>query len=207
MKRLTGVLLLVALTAMLLGAEKKGDRKGEKKKPKKFQATCPVQGEPAEKDSVILFKGKPLYFCCMSCPDVFDGTPSIYLSKVHRQWLQTGEIAQVACPLKGHVLDPDLAVAVTVGGVKLKVCCPGCAKKLKTLKGDKKIDAVFASLTKGFTLQSKCPVSGKPIDAAQVVTYQKQKVYFCCPKCKKPFTASPKKYLAKLPQLRVKKKK
>ena len=176
------------------------------KKPKEFRATCPVLGEPAEKDALVMFQGKKLYFCCQSCPDIFNVTPRIYLTKVHLQWYQTGEIVQVACPLKGHVLDPDLSVTITVGGEKLKLCCPGCQAKLGKLKGDKKIDAVFKNIARGFTLQSKCAVSGKPIDAAHVVTFRKQKVWFCCPKCKKAFLANPKKYLAKLPQLKAKKK-
>ena len=197
--------LLAVVAATSIAAEQKGKKK-KAKKPAEFKATCPVLGELAEKDALMLYRGKKPYFCCQSCPDIFNATPRVYTTAVHRQWFQTGEIAQVACPLKGHDLDDVLSVAVTVGGVKVKVCCPGCAKKLAALKGDKKVAAVFASLGKGFTLQSKCAVSGKPIDAAHVVTFRKQKVWFCCPKCKKAFLANPKKYLAKLPQLKAKKK-
>lgn len=197
--------LLAVVAATSIAAEQKGKKK-KAKKPAEFKATCPVLGELAEKDALMMYRGKKLYFCCQSCPDIFNATPRVYTTAVHRQWFQTGEIAQVACPLKGHDLDDVLSVAVAVGGVKVKVCCPGCAKKLAALKGDKKVAAVFASLGKGFTLQSKCAVSGKPIDAAHVVTFRKQKVWFCCPKCKKAFLANPKKYLAKLPQLKAKKK-
>ena len=200
---LLGLLAVVAATS--IAAEKKGEKK-KAKKPAEFKATCPVLGELAEKDALVMYRGKKLYFCCQSCPDIFNATPKVYTTAVHRQWFQTGEIAQVACPLKGHDLDDVLSVVVAVGGVKVKVCCPGCAKKLAALKGDKKVAAVFASLDKGFTLQSKCAVSGKPIDAAHVITFQKQKVWFCCPKCKKAFLANPKKFLAKLPQLKTKKK-
>ena len=89
----------------------------------------------------------------------------------------------------------------------MKVCCAGCAKKLKSLKGDKKVAAVFAKLDKGFTVQTKWPVSGKAIDPIYEATYQKQKIWFCCPKCHKAFLANPKKYIAKLPQLKTAKKK
>ena len=182
-------------------------RKAASKKPKEFKATCPVLGEPAEKDAVVMYRGKKLYFCCQSCPDIFNASPKVYTTAVHRQWFQTGEIVQVACPLKGHDLDDFLSVAVNVGGVKLKVCCQGCAKKLATLKGDKKVAAVFGSLDKGFTLQTKCPVSGKPIDRDQMVMFQKQKVWFCCGKCRVAFMANPKKFLAKLPLLKQQQKK
>ena len=192
----SAMVVLVAAAAFVIAADK------PTKKPKEFRATCPVLGEPAEKDALVMFQGKKLYFCCQSCPDIFNVTPRIYLTKVHLQWYQTGEIVQVACPLKGHVLDPDLSVTITVGGEKLKLCCPGCQAKLGKLKGDKKIDAVFKNIARGFTLQSKCPVSGKPIKAGHVVEYRKQKVYFCCPKCPKVFSDGPKKFLSKLPQLK-----
>ena len=182
-------------------------RKAAKKKPKEFKATCPVLGEPAAQDAMVMYRGKKLYFCCQSCPDIFNVTPNVYSTAVHLQWFQTEQIAQVACPLKGHGLDDVLSVAVEVGGVKVKVCCAGCAKKLKLLKGDKKVAAVFAKLDKGFTVQTKCPVSGKAIDPIYEATYQKQKIWFCCPKCHKAFLANPKKYIAKLPQLKTAKKK
>jgi len=181
-------------------------RKAAQKKPKEFKATCPVLGEPAEKDALVMYRGKKLYFCCQSCPDIFNATPNVYATAVHRQWFQTGEIAQVACPLKGHDLDDVLSVAVDVGGVKVKVCCKGCATKLAGFKGDKKVAAVFASLEKGFSLQTTCPVSGKPIDPIYVTIFRKQKAWFCCPKCNKAFLANPAKYIARLPQLKTKKK-
>ncbi len=209
MKRPAVGLVLFAVVAVLMATTTAAPKKEKtkKKKPREFKATCPVLGEPAEQDAMILYQGKKLYFCCQSCPDIFASTAKVYTTAVHRQWYQTGQIVQVACPLKGHDLDPVLAVNVTVGGVKLKVCCPGCEQKLKSLKGDKRLAAVFGSLKKGFTLQSKCPVSGKPIDPTRFVTYQKQKVWFCCPKCRKAFLANPKKYLAKLPRPRATKKK
>tara|TARA_B100000029_G_scaffold509775_1_gene599701 strand:- start:1761 stop:2405 length:645 start_codon:yes stop_codon:yes gene_type:complete len=199
-----GLLVCVTVFSLTLAVDAK-DKKPARK-TKEFQATCPVLGEPAEQDAVITLRGKKLYFCCQSCPDIFAATPNVYTTAVHKQWYQTGEIVQVACPLKGHDLDPELSVTVAVGGVKVKVCCPGCANKLAALKGDKKVAAVFAKIDKGFTLQSKCPVSGKPIDTKHVTTFQKKKAWFCCPKCKKAFIANPKKYLAKLPQLKTAKK-
>ena len=190
--KLTGRFALLGLLAVVAATSIAAEKKGEKnaKKPAEFKATCPVLGELAEKDALMMYRGKKLYFCCQSCPDIFNATPKVYTTAVHLQWFQTGEIAQVAWPLKGPAL----------------VCCPGCAKKLAALKGDKKVAAGFASLGKGFTLQSKCAVSGKPINTDHVITFQKQKVWFCCPKCKKAFLANPKKFLAKLPQLKTKKK-
>lgn len=44
--------------------------------------------------------------------------------------------------------------------------------------------------------QTKCPVSGEPIDAAKSphIDYQGQRIYFCCDKCPAKFKADPEKY-------------
>jgi len=197
------VVVAVVLTAcgglLSVAADKK------KPKPKPFKATCPVKGEPAEQDAFILVGGRKVYFCCQSCPFVFDLANDIERVRVNRQFLETGQIVQIACPLTGHDLKPG--VTIDVGGVKVTLCCPGCQAKLNKLKGDKRIDAVFGKITRGFTFQVKCPVSGKPIKPRHVVKYKKQAVFFCCPKCPKAFEANPKKFVSKLPQLRKKKKK
>jgi YHS domain-containing protein len=59
-----------------------------------------------------------------------------------------------------------------------------------------------AAFKKGFTSQTKCPVSGKDIDPEHFVEYQKEKVYFCCPNCPGAFEKDPAKFVAKLPQLK-----
>ena len=40
-----------------------------------------------------------------------------------------------------------------------------------------------------------------------MVMFQKQKVWFCCGKCRVAFMANPKKFLAKLPLLKQQQKK
>ena len=44
--------------------------------------------------------------------------------------------------------------------------------------------------------QTKCPVSGTPIDRSVHVDYQGQRIYFCCAKCPAEFRKDPEKYLA-----------
>jgi len=46
--------------------------------------------------------------------------------------------------------------------------------------------------------QSSCPVSGEPIDKAEFVDWQGQRVYFCCPKCVDAFKKDPEKYFEKM---------
>jgi len=42
--------------------------------------------------------------------------------------------------------------------------------------------------------QTVCPVMGKPIDSAQFIDIQGQRVYFCCAGCSKKLAADPDKY-------------
>jgi len=42
-----------------------------------------------------------------------------------------------------------------------------------------------------------CPISGKPVDKSKSVTYEGQKIYVCCGKCKKMVKAKPAAFLAK----------
>ena len=67
-------------------------RKAAKKKPKEFKATCPVLGAPAAQDAMVMYRGKKLYFCCQSCPDIFNVSPNVYSTAVHLQWIQSEQI-------------------------------------------------------------------------------------------------------------------
>ena len=114
----------------------------------------------------------------------------------------TGAMKQVACPLTGKACNPD--ATVEVDGTKIAFCCNNC--KGATEKADDKIAKVFGGdLSKGFTTQIKCPVSGQPINVKQTVDYKGAKVYFCCDKCPAAFEKDPSKFTAKLPQLSEKK--
>ncbi len=147
--------------------------------------------------------GKKVYFCCAKCPKAFNQDRKKYAAKANHQLLQTGQIVQVACPFTGRDLNPD--TAIDIKGAKVAFCCNNCKKKAES--ADDPASAVFASLKKGFTLQTACPVSGKPIKPEHSVTYQGKKVYFCCPGCPGKFEANPQAYLKKLPQFRTKGKK
>ena len=48
--------------------------------------------------------------------------------------------------------------------------------------------------------QSKCPVTGEPIDRAVHLDVQCQRIYFCCPKCPAEFRNDPEKYFARVAQ-------
>src|SRR5687767_7636725 len=92
----------------------------EEKAEAEFAATCPVSGQPAGEDHFVEHQGKKVYFCCDNCPKAFEGDPEKFATKVHFQWLQTGQIVQVACPLTGRAINPD--TAVELDGVKVAFC-------------------------------------------------------------------------------------
>ncbi len=192
------VMSLCAATLLAVGGLKAAK---EESATKEFKATCPVSGKPAGEDHVVQLKnGDKVYFCCDNCPKAFKSNPKKYALKVHRQLLETGQVVQVACPLTGKPVNKD--TMVDVGEAKAGFCCKNCEAKYAKADDAGKLKLMFggANFNKGFTHQTKCPVSGKPIDPEHFVEYQGKKVYFCCPHCPAAFQADPEKYLAKLPQ-------
>ena len=168
---------------------------------KKFKANCPISGKAAKEGSTAAYLGKKVYFCCDNCPKAFTANPKKYAAKAHHQLVQTEQVVQVACPLTGGKINPK--AAIKVDGVEVAFCCNNCRGKATKAKDQVKL--VFAKLDKGFTLQNKCPLSGKKIDPTKTVaTYKGKKVYFCCDGCPAAFKKDPAKYAAKLPQLKTK---
>lgn len=196
-----GLAMLLAAKGFSAAEEESGD--------KKFECTCPVSGKPAIESSFIEQKdGSKVYFCCENCPKAFKANPKKFDLKVHRQLLETGQIVQVACPFTGKPVNEE--ATAEVGQADVAFCCKNCLGKFeKAADDDAKLKLVFsnAAMKKGFTNQTKCPVSGKEIDAEHFVEYKGQKVYFCCPNCPKAFEANPDKFLAKLPQFKKDNKK
>jgi len=181
-----------ALVTGLFVASASADKEAEKK----FEATCPVSGGAAKKENAEKYKGKQVYFCCQNCPKAFKAEPKKFDTQVKLQWLETAQITQVGCPLSGKQLDES--TAITVGKAKVAFCCENCKGEVEAASD--KAKAVFANFDKAFTLQTGCPISGKPINAAQSVEHNGKKVYFCCPGCPDAFKKEPEKFMAKLPQ-------
>ncbi len=170
---------------------------------KEFSCDCPLSGKPAQEDVAVDYKGKKVYFCCPGCPAGFEADPAKFADKVHMQWLKTGQITQVACPLSGKPVNEEMTIAV--GPAEVAFCCGGCKGKASKASGDELAALLFGDISKGFTLQTECPVAGKPVNLAKSVEYEGEKVYFCCGGCAKKFEADPEAFTAKLPQLSEKK--
>lgn len=177
--------MAACLAAALTVAARAGDKCGN----------CPVSGEAAKKEHAEDYKGKKVYFCCDGCPAAFKAEPAKFAAKTNFQLFKTGQIVQVGCPFSGGKLNKDTETEFE--GVKLSFCCKNCKGKFD--KSDKKMELAFAK-TKGYTFQDKCPVSGKPIKADQMVEHDGKKVYFCCGGCPAAFKANPEKFSSKLPK-------
>lgn len=196
LNRLLGVLALVG--AFAVGGALLADEKEAKDEGAKFKATCPVSGGAAKETSFVEVHGKKIYFCCDNCPKAYKASPDKFTAKMHRQLLQTGQMVQVACPFSGEAVDPE--TKVEFGGTDVCFCCNDCKGKFEKASDDEKVALVFKDITKGFTLQTTCPVSGKAIKADHVVEHDGKKVYFCCENCPAAFEKDPAKFTAKLPQ-------
>ena len=46
------------------------------------QTTCPVMGNPIDKNIFVEYQGKKVYFCCKDCVAKFQAEPEKYLSKL-----------------------------------------------------------------------------------------------------------------------------
>ena len=46
------------------------------------QTTCPIMGNPINKDIFIEHKGKKVYFCCAGCKEEFEKEPEKYIAKL-----------------------------------------------------------------------------------------------------------------------------
>lgn len=188
-------MLSVALFAVLVAVGQfaaMGDEKEE------FSAKCVVSGAPAKEANSVEYKGKKVYFCCQNCPKAFNADPEKFATKAAAQLLATKQIVQVGCPISGKACNAEQTVAV--GDTKVAFCCGNCKAKAEKASGDEVLALIFGDLAKGFTLQTMCPLSNKPIDAAVSVEHDGKKVFFCCEGCPSAFEKDPAKYTAKLPQ-------
>jgi YHS domain-containing protein len=68
-------------------------------------------------------------------------------------------------------------------------------KKEEPKKEEKKDDKKKA-------INTKCPLSGKDVDAAAVSVYKSQTIAFCCGNCKGKFDAEPAKFIAKVAEFK-----
>jgi YHS domain-containing protein len=98
---------------------------------------------------------------------------------------------QTKCPIMGGAINK--ALYADVEGQRIYVCCKGCIAAIK-----KNPDQALATLQKNGehakSLQTTCPIMGKPISKKLYVEYQGRRVYVCCHHCLKMARKDPAKY-------------
>jgi YHS domain-containing protein len=94
------------------------------------------------------------------------------------------------CPVSGKAVDAAhvVAYAKTIG-----FCCEKCVAKFKADPA-----SIIAKVKAENPVNTKCPVSGKAVDADQTATQNGQTVGFCCEKCLAKFKADPGPIMAKV---------
>jgi YHS domain-containing protein len=79
-----------------------------------------------------------------------------------------------------------------------KVLGPMVLALALTLGAGVAISADAPAPAPGKPVNSKCPMSGKPVDAEKVVVYKGETIGFCCGNCLKKFEAEPQKHVKKV---------
>ncbi|MHC4122647.1 MAG: YHS domain-containing protein [Planctomycetota bacterium] len=84
-------LLLVSILMLTIISLNGCKKKSEPAKPaetkevtsaKIEQKTCPVMGNPINKNLYTEYKGKKVYFCCPGCKPKFEADPEKYVTKL-----------------------------------------------------------------------------------------------------------------------------
>ena len=92
--------------------------------------TCPVTGEPVNKNLKVEFDGKTYYVCCEGCADTVKKNPSAYLKGVSAKVAFIGKGDGVeTCPVTGEPVNKNLKHEAN--GQTFYVCCDGCAETVK----------------------------------------------------------------------------
>ena len=89
---------------------------------------------------------------------------------------------ELKCPVSGQAADKANAVAYKGGEVYF--CCMNCPKAFEkeTAKFATKANHQLAAT--GQAKQTKCPLTGRPLNKEQTVEVAGVEVTFCCPNCK-----------------------
>lgn len=129
-----------------------------------------------------------------------------------------GKPINAKCPVSGKDVDP--AAVSVYKGQTIGFCCMNCKakfdakpedligkvaefkapppkpepKKEEPKKEEKKDDKK--------AINTKCPLSGKDVDASATSVYKSQTIAFCCGNCKGKFDAEPAKYIAKVAEFK-----
>ena len=128
--------------------------------PKSKTITCVVSGDEINKSDLkdhehSTYKDGKVYFCCGGCKMDFDESPKKFAAKANFQLVSSGQYTQTACPVNKGKIHTAKAKKnlkkVTVSGMEVDLCCPGCLKKYN--KASDKFALLFSEkgYEKGFS--------------------------------------------------------
>jgi YHS domain-containing protein len=119
--------------------QKEDSKQGSKSDEKKFLGkgdgieTCPVMGDPVDKNTKYEVNGRVFYVCCPGCAETVKKNPDLYLKPVEGEkkeqaFLGKGDGVET-CPVTGEPVDKNLKGEVD--GQTFYVCCAGCLDTVK----------------------------------------------------------------------------
>lgn len=107
-------------------AEKVARQRKQLHERERIQVTCPVSGEPVDKNVLISRGDEKIYFCCAGCKPKYEADPKKYAAK-----LEASYTYQTHCPVMGGKIDPTAFTDLPTGE-RIYFCCSGCDKKFLT---------------------------------------------------------------------------
>tara|TARA_B100001996_G_scaffold353614_1_gene315088 strand:+ start:875 stop:1360 length:486 start_codon:yes stop_codon:yes gene_type:complete len=127
--------------------------------PKSKTIICVVSGDEINKSELkdhehSKYRDGKVYFCCGGCKMDFDESPKKFAAKANFQLVSSGQYTQTACPVNKGKIHTAKAKKnlkkVTVNGMEVDLCCPGCLKKYN--KANDKFALIFSDkgYEKGF---------------------------------------------------------
>jgi YHS domain-containing protein len=196
---------------------------------KAINAKCPISGKDVDPAAISVFKNQAIGFCCMNCKAKFDAKPEDFIKKV-AEFKEPAAAApapaagkkafNAKCPRN----DMDVVAGITLEhkGVLIAFCSEDCKTAFPTdpekyinryphfkeaydkavKDAAKPAEKPKAAPDKAKAINTKCPLSGKDVDAAASVTFKAQVIAFCCNNCKGKFEAEPAKYIAKVAEFK-----
>jgi YHS domain-containing protein len=95
--------------------------------------TCPVTGEPVNKNVKAEINGRTVYACCEMCLETVKKNPDLYLkkdsgAKSEQAFLGKGDGIET-CPVTGEPVNKDFKAEFN--GKTVYVCCPSCLDTIK----------------------------------------------------------------------------
>jgi len=172
--------------------------------------TCPVSGkELNSKGGAVIqqYNGREIRFCCKGCPGKFTADPETYIAKIDKKIIerQGRFYPTTICVVSGEELgsDPDDIVDVVYNNRLVRMCCRGCAKKLKKDPAPylKKLDAAVVKQQAEHYPLTECPVSGEALGSMGdpiVVMMNNRMVKLCCKGCVRSIKKDPGAVIAKV---------